>query len=78
MLRGFEAWIMKVKAWLAIGVVMLSLIRTNLGITIRQNCPVPWRGCRGRGRGEIAGAIEKLLPFAWRRFQNADTLTAQV
>src|SRR5690349_4890440 len=24
-LRGFEAWIMKVKAWLAIGVVMLSL-----------------------------------------------------
>jgi hypothetical protein len=48
---------------LADGVVVLSLIRTNLGFTVRQNCPVPWRGTRGRGQGQIVEAIKKLLPF---------------
>jgi hypothetical protein len=45
------------------GVVVLSLIRTNLGFTVRQNCPVPWRGCRGKGQGQIVEAIKRLLPL---------------
>jgi tetratricopeptide (TPR) repeat protein len=58
------------------GVVMLSLMRTNLGITVRQNCPVPWRGCRGRGRGEISQAIEHVLPFALRWKQRTEVAVA--
>ncbi|MEP6494799.1 MAG: hypothetical protein ABJF01_19085 [bacterium] len=46
------------------GIVMLAMIRTMLGRTVRHNCPVPWRGCRGRGQGQIAEAIRRLLPFA--------------
>jgi tetratricopeptide (TPR) repeat protein len=48
------------------GVVMLQLMRTTLGWTIRQNCAVPWRGCRGRGQGQIVEAIRRVVPFARR------------
>jgi hypothetical protein len=49
------------------GVVMLSLMRTTFGWTVRQNMPVPWRGCRGRGQGQIFEAICRVVPFARRR-----------
>jgi hypothetical protein len=46
------------------GVVMLQMMRTKLGWTIRANCPVPWRGCRGKGQGEILNAIKHVVPMA--------------
>jgi hypothetical protein len=48
------------------GVVMLSLMRTMFGRTVRQSCPVPWRGCRGKGQGQIIEAIRRLIPLAVR------------
>jgi hypothetical protein len=52
---------------LADGVVILTLIRTMLGGTIRSKCHVPWRACRGNGQGEIVTTIERVVPMA-RRF----------
>ncbi len=48
------------------GVVMLSLMRTMFGRTVRQQCPVPWRGCRGKGQGQIVEAIRRVIPLAVR------------
>jgi tetratricopeptide (TPR) repeat protein len=44
------------------GVVFLQLMRTMFGRTIRARCHVPWRGCRGRGQGEIVNAIKRVVP----------------
>jgi tetratricopeptide (TPR) repeat protein len=49
------------------GVVILSLMRTTLGRTIRHDCRVPWRGCRGRGQGQIVEAIRRVVPMARQR-----------
>jgi hypothetical protein len=49
------------------GVVFLSLMRTMLGRSIRQQCPLPWRGCGRGGQGAIAGAILRVVPDAQRR-----------
>jgi tetratricopeptide (TPR) repeat protein len=46
------------------GVVLLQMMRTMLGWTIRANCHVPWRGCRGKGQGEIVNAIRRVVPMA--------------
>lgn len=48
------------------GVVFLSLMRTNLGWTIRAACQVPWCGTPGRGRGAILEAIKRVVPLARR------------
>jgi hypothetical protein len=45
-------------------VVLLTLMRTTLGWTIRAQCNVPWRGCRGRGQGAVITAVERVLPMA--------------
>ena len=46
------------------GVVFLQLMRTMFGRTVRARCHVPWRGCRGRGQGEIVNAIRRVVPAA--------------
>ncbi|MFC1499959.1 hypothetical protein ACFL6T_02950 [Candidatus Zixiibacteriota bacterium] len=38
-------------------VVIISLIRTNLGRKIRANCEVPWRTCGGSGKKAIMNSI---------------------
>jgi tetratricopeptide (TPR) repeat protein len=48
------------------GVVVLTLIRTMLGRTIRANCDVPWRACRGGGQGEVITTIKRVVPMARR------------
>jgi tetratricopeptide (TPR) repeat protein len=52
------------------GVVFLSLMRTMLGRTIRQQCAVPWRGCGRGGQGAITGAILRVVPDAQRRIKS--------
>ncbi|MES2177647.1 MAG: hypothetical protein V4550_07250 [Gemmatimonadota bacterium] len=49
------------------GVVMLQLMRTMFGRSVRARCHVPWRGCRGRGQGEIVNTVKRVVPAARAR-----------
>lgn len=49
------------------GVVLLTMMRTTLGWTIRARCHLPWRGCSGRGQGAIFEAISRVIPWAKER-----------
>ena len=52
---------------IADGVVLLQLMRTMFGRSIRARCHLPWRGCRGRGQGEIVNTIKRVVPAARAR-----------
>ncbi len=42
-------------------VVMMYLMRTELGRQLRAHCTKPWRGCGGKGRASIQRAIDSAV-----------------
>jgi hypothetical protein len=59
-------------------VVFLSLMRTMLSRTIHERCVVPWRGCRGKGRGEIVTTIGRVVPMARAQLRRSREQIVQV